>query len=83
MTRLLREEQYYVFDLRKGPLLHIKIVQLMKDEWVLLLNIHHIIFDGWSNGVFFRELETLYSAFVNGYTAELPELPIQYTDFTL
>jgi len=83
VTRLLREEQYYVFDLRTGPLLHIKIVQLMKDEWILLLNIHHIIFDGWSMGVFIQELFTCYEAFANGRPTPLPDLPIQYVDYAL
>jgi acyl-CoA synthetase (AMP-forming)/AMP-acid ligase II/acyl carrier protein len=83
VARLLREEQYCVFDLRTGPLLHIKIVQLRQDEWVLLLNIHHIIFDGWSIGIVIQELFTCYEAFVHQRPVSLPELPIQYGDYAL
>ncbi len=83
VSRLLREEQYYVFDLKTGPLLHIKLVQLTQDTWVLLVNIHHIIFDGWSMGVFVQELFTIYAAFVNHRPAPLPDLPIQYVDYAL
>ena len=83
VTRLLKEEQYYVFDLRTGPLLHIKIVQIAQDEWVLLLNVHHIIFDGWSMGIFMQELFALYEAFANRRPSPLPELSIQYVDYAL
>lgn len=47
------------------------------------MNIHHIVFDGWSVGTFFRELRLLYQAFVNGQPSPLVELPIQYADFAL
>lgn len=83
VARLLREEQYYVFHLRTGPLFHVKVVQLREDEWVLLLNAHHSIFDGWSMGVFIQELLSLYEAFAQGHPAALPELPIQYVDYAL
>jgi len=46
-----------------------------------LLNVHHIAFDGWSVGVFARELSVLYQAFLNGEPSPLPELSIQYVDF--
>src|SRR5262249_53009476 len=42
---------------------------------------HHIVFDGWSSGVFGRELGILYRAFVAGQPSPLPELPLQYADF--
>ena len=44
---------------------------------------HHIITDGWSCGVFLRELSTLYAAFSTNQPSPLPELPIQYGDFTI
>ncbi len=64
------------FDLATGPLLRAKLLRLAEQENVLLLTIHHIISDGWSMGVFFRELAALYEA-----SAALPELPVQYADF--
>jgi amino acid adenylation domain-containing protein len=44
---------------------------------------HHIICDGWSLGVFLRELKTLYEAYLEGNPSPLPELPIQFADFVL
>lgn len=71
------------FDLANGPLLRTTLLQLGKDEYVLFLNFHHIIFDGWSEGLFFRELTELYQARVNGKSASLPDLRIQYADYTI
>ena len=48
---------------------------------MLLLTFHHIVFDGWSIGIFSRELATLYHAYIQGEPSSLPELPIQYTDY--
>jgi acyl-CoA synthetase (AMP-forming)/AMP-acid ligase II len=83
VLRLLKEEQSYVFDLSVGPLLHIKLIRLAIEEWVLLLNIHHIISDGWSLGVLAQELSLLYNAFSHGQSSPLPALPIQYADYAL
>src|SRR3712207_2447474 len=44
---------------------------------------HHIVSDGWSMGVFLRELGALYGAFSSGSPSPLPELPIQYADYAL
>ena len=59
------------------------LLKLAAEEQVLLLNMHHSAFDGWSFGVFARELSTLYKAFVQGQESPLPELPIQYADFAV
>ncbi|WP_414585757.1 condensation domain-containing protein [Scytonema sp. PCC 10023] len=48
-----------------------------------MLTAHHIIFDGWSTGVFVQELATLYTAFSTNTPPVLPELPIQYADFAV
>ena len=57
-------------------------MKLAADEHVLLLNFHHIAFDGWSFGVFEEELAVLYNAFLRAEEASpLPELPFQYVDF--
>jgi len=71
------------FDLARGPLLRTMLFRLRAEEYLLLLTIHHIIFDGWSMNVFLRELSTLYQAVANGQPAALPELPIQYADFAV
>lgn len=82
VQRLATEAFQQPFDLVKGPLLRVKLLQLGEAEHVLLLTMHHIIADGWSAGVLVRELRTLYTAFVSGQPSPLKDLPIQYADFT-
>ncbi|MBD2103128.1 non-ribosomal peptide synthetase [Leptolyngbya sp. FACHB-261] len=69
------------FDLVQGPLFRAALLQLKATEHVLLLNMHHIVSDGWSFGVLIRELATLYPAFADQQASPLPELPLQYADF--
>ncbi|MGE5402693.1 MAG: amino acid adenylation domain-containing protein [Ignavibacteriales bacterium] len=69
------------FDLSKAPLLQIKIIKLYENYHLLLLNMHHIISDGWSIKVMLKEIETYYSSFLNGYEAPLKPLRIQYKDY--
>ena len=81
--RLATQEAQRPFNLATGPLLRVTLLQLDEAEYVLLLNLHHIVADGWSIGVLIRELGVLYSgrdATLNVSTP-LPELPIQYADF--
>ncbi|MDQ3175168.1 MAG: condensation domain-containing protein, partial [Acidobacteriota bacterium] len=81
--RLAREEARRPFDLEHGPLLRATLLRLGDEKHVLLLNMHHIVSDGWSMGVLFRELGTLYQAFSTGKPSPLPELPIQYADYAV
>nr|ASR75187.1 AptC [Nostoc sp. KVJ2] len=69
------------FDLNTGPLFKAKLLQLSEQKNVLLINMHHIITDGWSMGVFKREWEQVYAAFAAGCTPNLSPLPIQYSDY--
>ncbi|MDH3276218.1 MAG: amino acid adenylation domain-containing protein, partial [Gammaproteobacteria bacterium] len=71
------------FDLSTGPLLRGRLLRLSDQEHVLLLTMHHIISDGWSLGVLFRELGACYAAFGEGEQPVLAELPIQYADFAV
>ena len=71
------------FDLRSGPLLRVQLIRLAPDEHVLLVNMHHIIADGWSSGVLTRELSVLYAAAVSGTEAQLAPLPVQYADYAI
>jgi amino acid adenylation domain-containing protein len=80
---LARDAVQRPFDLVNGPLVRVTLVRLHKAEHVLLLTTHHIIADGWSTGVFVRELARLYRAFHTGVPAALPSLPIQYADFAI
>jgi amino acid adenylation domain-containing protein len=79
--RLIWEEVQHPFNLSQGPLLRLKLLQVNHAEHILLVNLHHIVFDEWSSGVLIRELSALYTAFTQGQPASLPELPIQYADF--
>ncbi len=81
--RLTLFEANCPFDLVRGPLLRARLLHLDDFDHVLLLTMHHIVSDGWSMGILNRELSTLYMAFCNGQPSPLPELPIQYADFTL
>jgi len=69
------------FHLNKAPLFRVQLWQLQDREHLLLLALHHIIFDEWSSGVLIRELGELYAALVENKPISLPELPIQYADF--
>ncbi|MEG4288204.1 amino acid adenylation domain-containing protein [Microcoleus sp. C2C3] len=80
---LVKNEVQQPFDLEQGSLLRSSLVQLGKNEHVLLLSVHHIAFDGWSEGVLWRELTALYTAFSTLRPSPLPELPIQYADFAV
>jgi amino acid adenylation domain-containing protein len=83
VERLATEEANCSFNLETGPLLRIALLQLAQKEQMLLINMHHIISDGWSMGIFVRELSTLYNAFCQGKPSPLPKLPIQYADFAV
>jgi amino acid adenylation domain-containing protein len=81
VLRLASEDARRPFDLRTGPLIRTTLLRLRPDCHVFLLTMHHILCDGWSTTVFFRELGALYAAFSTGKRSPLPELPIQYADF--
>ncbi|MDZ7336583.1 MAG: amino acid adenylation domain-containing protein, partial [candidate division KSB1 bacterium] len=81
LDRLVREEGKTPFHLSRDPLIRVKLIQLGIQEYVLLLTLHHIISDGWSTQILFRELAICYEAFKSQQTPNLPDLPIQYADF--
>ncbi|MEH2128696.1 amino acid adenylation domain-containing protein [Nostoc sp.] len=82
VLQLVKNEVQQPFDLTQG-LLRSSLVHLDENEYVLLLSVHHIAFDGWSEGVLWRELTALYRAFSTGKPSPLPKLPIQYADFAV
>jgi amino acid adenylation domain-containing protein len=82
VEQMARNEREIPFDLTVGPLLRVKLLRFGAEEHVLLFTMHHIITDAWSEGIFFDELRTLYHAFSVGEPAPLPELEIQYADFS-
>ena len=83
MKRLISSEIQQRFDLTHGPLIRATVFHLGAEEHVLLLVLHHIISDGWSEGLLCRDLSAFYDAFTTGRPASLPALPVQYADFAL
>ncbi|HEU4885333.1 MAG TPA: amino acid adenylation domain-containing protein, partial [Longimicrobium sp.] len=83
LRRVMAEEAEAPFDLARGPLIRGRLIQLADDDHVLLITMHHIVSDGWSMGVFTRELNALYSAFRDGNPDLLAPLPIQYADYAV
>ncbi|HLL45429.1 MAG TPA: condensation domain-containing protein, partial [Longimicrobiaceae bacterium] len=79
--RLVRDDARRPFDLRRGPLLRAGLLRLAADRHVLVLCMHHIVSDGWSTGVLFRELAALYPAFLAGEASPLAEPEVQYADY--
>ncbi|BCL84582.1 non-ribosomal peptide synthetase [Ktedonobacteria bacterium brp13] len=82
IMRLAQEEVKKSFNLAQGPLLRVRLLHLSAHRHTLLFSVHHIIFDGWSMGVFYREFATLYDIFLQGKQPSFPVLPIQYMDYT-
>jgi amino acid adenylation domain-containing protein len=71
------------FDLSACPLLRLKLIKLGQTEHLLVVVFHHIISDGWSVGVFLKELSAFYEAGLNNSDVSLPELPFQYADYAV
>ncbi len=71
------------FDLMEGPLMRGALIKIAPNQFILFLNLHHIITDEWSINILLREISEGYAAFVKSEKASLPELPLQYADFTL
>ncbi|WP_052681832.1 type I polyketide synthase [Saccharothrix sp. ST-888] len=81
IEELAQEHARTVFDLERGPLIRVALLRVAEADHVLLVNIHHIVSDGWSLGVLVEELVRLYSAFVRGEGSPLAPLDHQYADF--
>jgi thioesterase domain-containing protein len=77
-----KREVETAFDLDKGPLFRSHILRIAPEEHVFLCTMHHTITDAWSMQVLTRELADLYEALSDGRTPALPELTIQYGDFS-
>ncbi|MGS0895447.1 MupA/Atu3671 family FMN-dependent luciferase-like monooxygenase, partial [Burkholderia stagnalis] len=83
IDRLLSGQIDHPFDLATGPLLRATLVRLAETRHVMLLNMHHIVSDGWSADVLVREMSMLYGAFSSGRAVPLEPLPVQYGDYAL
>jgi amino acid adenylation domain-containing protein len=83
VRRRAGEEAGRPFDLSAGPLFRAALLRLGAEYHVLLLSMHHVVSDGWSMGVLFRELSTLYAAYREGGESPLAELAVQYADYAV
>ncbi|HEU4456626.1 MAG TPA: condensation domain-containing protein, partial [Longimicrobium sp.] len=81
LRRLMAEEEGSPFDLERGPLIRGRLARIGDQDHLLLITMHHIVSDGWSMGVFTRELGALYGAFREGRPDPLPPLAVQYADY--
>ena len=80
---LIQEEAAHQFDLAARCGFRVGLLRLSAEEHVLLMTLHHIVFDGWSLGVLFREMSALYAAYAAGRASPLPEPQLQYGDYAL
>ena len=82
-ARRIEQASRTVFELTQLPLLLPALLRLAEDDHIFAVFTHHILADGWSLGIFHRELEALYATFCRGEPPALPELPIQYADYVI
>lgn len=82
VQKVMAEDAQHLFNLNTGPLMRITLISLSTEEHLLLVNMSHIISDAWSVSILIRELLSFYPQHLAGEEAELPELPIQYADYS-
>jgi amino acid adenylation domain-containing protein len=79
----IRDESFRPFELSRELPIRCRLVRLAEGEHALMATLHHIAADGWSIGIFLRELDILYGALGRGRPEPLPPLPIQYCDYAV
>jgi amino acid adenylation domain-containing protein len=83
LSQTLNNEIWVPFNLATGPLLRVRLILQRNNENLLLVVMHHIISDGWSNNIFTREFRILYEAAHSGSAPNLPPVPQQYVDYSI
>src|SRR5262249_22294429 len=81
--RLAAEDAQTPFHLSELPLMRAALLHLGVKDFILLLTMHHIVFDGWSFTILLREMSEVYDARSIGVAPVLPNLPIQYADYAV
>ncbi|MFC0513557.1 amino acid adenylation domain-containing protein [Mucilaginibacter angelicae] len=81
LHELIHQDLYRPFDLATGPLFRFNLYQVEQQKWVFTHVMHHIISDGWSMNVLFRELMLFYNEEIDGIQDSIPPLSIQYKDY--
>ena len=83
LSRRLQDEATRPFDLARAPLLRVTLLRFDEQDHGLLLAMHHIVSDAWSNPILVRDLAAAYAQALAGQTPELPALPVQYADYAV
>ena len=81
--KLSHENEIHLFDLAKGPLFCFKLLKISSDEYMLLMNFHHSITDGWSLKFLLEELGIIYTSIKRGKPFILSSIPITYADYSV
>lgn len=81
LKELASQESIKAFDLTSLPLIRVSLFRLEESEHILIVNLHHIVADGLSIGLMFRELDIFYGAIASGSSPHPPNLDVQYSDF--
>ncbi|WP_460860477.1 condensation domain-containing protein, partial [Rheinheimera gaetbuli] len=81
IKEVINSEASQTFDLSQGLMFRVKIIKTAAEEHYLLVTMHHIASDGWSEGILIKEFSMLYSAYMSGQDNPLPSLAIQYADY--
>ncbi|KAB8151547.1 amino acid adenylation domain-containing protein [Kordia sp. TARA_039_SRF] len=82
IQRRIDEDIYKPFDFENGPLIRLILFPLEENKYVFYYNMHHIISDGWSMNVLNTDVLAYYNAYLTNQEVSLPELRIQYKDYT-
>lgn len=83
LRRRLQHEAAQSFDLSQAPLLRVTLLHFDEQSHGLLLSMHHIVSDAWSNPILVRDLAAAYAQVLAGQASELPALPVQYADYAV
>ncbi|MCY8831338.1 condensation domain-containing protein, partial [Bacillus atrophaeus] len=81
ISEISKREASYHFELENLPLLKATLIKVNEEKFKLFITMHHIISDGWSIGVFIKELSTIYQSYCLKKELNLPEISIQYGDY--
>ncbi|UCJ07593.1 amino acid adenylation domain-containing protein [Chitinophaga pendula] len=81
-AHLFEQDAESPFDIERGPLFQFHLLKMKETEYLLIVVIHHIISDGWSQGILGNELITIYNSLHSGLTPVLPAIPVQYKDYS-
>jgi amino acid adenylation domain-containing protein/non-ribosomal peptide synthase protein (TIGR01720 family) len=71
------------FDLATGPMLRLHLIRVSNADSALLINVHHIVTDGWSMPIIMREMDELYHAYAHGLPYPLQPLEVQFPDYSV